>query len=57
MAKMMPTGVDPLSHGAQSSAAASPSVHATMFEGGASRLSGGLLSAAAGVVGVLAFIF
>jgi hypothetical protein len=28
-----------------------------MFEGGASRLSGGLLSAAAGVVGVLAFIF
>ncbi|OQD81241.1 hypothetical protein PENANT_c028G11120 [Penicillium antarcticum] len=58
MAKMMPTGVDALSHGSQSSAAASPSasVHATMFEGGAARLSGGLFSAAAGVMGVLAFI-
>ncbi|KAJ6074401.1 uncharacterized protein N7446_002178 [Penicillium canescens] len=56
MAKMMPTGVDPMSHGAKSSAAASPSEHATMFEGGAARLSGGLLSAAAGVMGVLAFI-
>ncbi|OGE58497.1 hypothetical protein PENARI_c001G11512, partial [Penicillium arizonense] len=56
MAKMMPTGVDAVSHGAKSSAAASPSEHATMFEGGAARLSGGLLSAAAGVMGVLAFI-
>jgi hypothetical protein len=55
MAKTMPTGVDALSHGAQS-AAASPSVHAVMFEGGAARLSGGLFSAAAGVMGVLAFI-
>ncbi|KAJ6079266.1 hypothetical protein N7467_009019 [Penicillium canescens] len=56
MAKMMPTGVDSVSHGAKSSAVASPSEHATMFEGGAARLSGGLLSAAAGVMGVLAFI-
>ncbi|KAJ5748696.1 uncharacterized protein N7511_010392 [Penicillium nucicola] len=59
MAKSMPTGVDALSHGAQSSAAASPSASAhgtTMFEGSAARLSGGLFSAAAGVMGVLAFI-
>jgi hypothetical protein len=56
MAKMMPTGVDAMSHGAKSSAAASPSERVTMFEGGAARLSGGLLSAAAGVMGVLAFI-
>lgn len=50
----MPSGADPM-HSQMASASASPS-HGTMFTGEASRLSGGIVSAAAAVMGVLAFV-
>ncbi|KAJ5960059.1 uncharacterized protein N7479_007209 [Penicillium vulpinum] len=55
--KMMPGGL-PAEQSASPSASASASVsHGTMmFEGNAARLSGGFVSAAAAVMGVLAFI-
>ncbi|KAJ9481811.1 hypothetical protein VN97_g11652 [Penicillium thymicola] len=56
MGKMIPTGAS-AEHKASPSASASASVsHGVMFEGGAARLSGGIVSAAAAVMGVLAFI-
>lgn len=55
MASMaMPSGADPM-HSAMASASATPS-HGVMFTGDAARLSGGIVSAAAAVMGVLAFI-
>ncbi|KAJ5301070.1 uncharacterized protein N7443_006072 [Penicillium atrosanguineum] len=50
----MPSGVDPM-HSSMASASATPS-HGVMFTGDAARLSGGIISAAAAVMGVLAFI-
>lgn len=50
-----PSGVSP-EHSAMASASASPSSHSAMFTGAASRVSGGFVSAAAAVVGVLAFV-
>ncbi|KAJ5954724.1 hypothetical protein N7501_009003 [Penicillium viridicatum] len=55
MGKMIPTGVSAQKASPSSSASASVS-HGVMFEGGAARLSGGIVSAAAAVMGVLAFI-
>jgi hypothetical protein len=52
--KIMPSGADPM-HSSMASASATPS-HGIMFTGDAARLSGGLVSAAAAVMGVLAFI-
>jgi len=52
--KIMPSGVDPM-HSSMASASATPS-HGIMFTGDAARLSGGIVSAAAAVMGVLAFI-
>ncbi|OQE90417.1 hypothetical protein PENNAL_c0012G06130 [Penicillium nalgiovense] len=55
MGHMIPTGV--AAHKASASASASPSAsHGMMFQGDAARLSGGIVSAVAGVIGVLAFI-
>ncbi|KAJ5633597.1 hypothetical protein N7528_001439 [Penicillium herquei] len=51
----MPSGVSP-EHSAMASASASPSSHSPFFTGAATRVSGGLASAAAAVVGVLAFV-
>lgn len=53
---MMPSGADPM-HSSMASAwaSASPS-HGTMFTGDAARLSGGIVSVAAAVFGVLAFV-
>ncbi|KAJ5610679.1 hypothetical protein N7510_007398 [Penicillium lagena] len=51
--KAIPTGVSPEF---SASASASPSARVQMFTGDASRLSGGLVSVAAAVMGVLAFI-
>ncbi|KAJ5095905.1 hypothetical protein NUU61_005261 [Penicillium alfredii] len=58
MAKMMPSGASPeFSSRASVSASASASAsHGPMFTGDAARLSGGIFSAAAAVMGVLAFI-
>lgn len=50
----IPSGADPM-HSQMASASASPS-QGVMFTGGAPRLSGGIASAAAAVMGVLAFI-
>lgn len=52
--QMMPSGADAM-HSATPSASATPS-HGVMFTGDAARLSGGIVSAAAAVMGVLAFI-
>ncbi|KAJ5928728.1 hypothetical protein N7466_007684 [Penicillium verhagenii] len=53
----IPSGVSPeQSARASKSAHATPSAAGTMFTGAASRVSGGLVSAAAAVVGVLAFV-
>ncbi|KAJ5550813.1 hypothetical protein N7461_005511 [Penicillium sp. DV-2018c] len=55
MGKMMPSGVSPQQFA--SSASAHPSAsHGVMFTGDAARLSGGIVTAAAAVMGVLAFI-
>ncbi|KAJ5944480.1 hypothetical protein N7516_004648 [Penicillium verrucosum] len=58
MGKMVPTGAAAENKASPSSSvSASASVsHGVMFEGGAARLSGGVVSAAAAVMGVLAFI-
>ncbi|KAJ5615815.1 hypothetical protein N7537_000929 [Penicillium hordei] len=54
--QMIPSGVS-AEHKASPSSSASASVsNGVMFEGGAPRLSGGLVSAAVAVMGVLAFI-
>ncbi|CAG8888562.1 unnamed protein product [Penicillium egyptiacum] len=56
MGKMIPTGAA-AEKAASSSASPSASVsHGMMFQGDAARLSGGIVSAAAAVMGVLAFI-
>ncbi|KAJ5879130.1 hypothetical protein N7455_002595 [Penicillium solitum] len=56
MGKMIPTGVSAEQKASPSSSASASVSHGVMFEGGAARLSGGLVSAAAAVMGVLAFI-
>ncbi|KAJ5846622.1 hypothetical protein N7534_010291 [Penicillium rubens] len=56
MGHMVPTGAS-AQKAAASSASPSPSAsHGIMFQGDAARLSGGIFSAAAAVMGVLAFI-
>ncbi|OQD66685.1 hypothetical protein PENPOL_c004G04440 [Penicillium polonicum] len=56
MGKMIPTGVSAEQKASPSSSASASVSHGVMFEGGAARLSGGIVSAAAAVMGVLAFI-
>jgi hypothetical protein len=53
MSKAVPTGVSP-EHSA--AASPSPSARGQMFTGDAARLSGGLVSVAAAVMGVLVFV-
>ena len=52
--QIMPSGADAM-HSSTPSASATPS-HGVMFTGDAARLSGGIVSVAAAVMGVLAFI-
>ncbi|KAJ5759061.1 hypothetical protein N7520_006217 [Penicillium odoratum] len=52
---LIPTGVSP-EQSAMASSSAHATPHAVMFTGAAARVSGGLVSAAAVVVGVLAFV-
>ncbi|CRL17201.1 unnamed protein product [Penicillium camemberti] len=56
MGKMIPSGVSAEQKASPSSSASASVSHGVMFEGGAARLSGGIVSAAAAVMGVLAFI-
>ncbi|KUM61215.1 hypothetical protein ACN42_g5902 [Penicillium freii] len=56
MGKMIPTGASAEQKASPSSSASASVSHGIMFEGGAARLSGGIASAAAAVMGVLAFI-
>ncbi|KAJ5130285.1 uncharacterized protein N7515_006324 [Penicillium bovifimosum] len=56
MGKMMPSGVSPQHLASPSSSAHASASHGVMFTGDAARLSGGIVSAAAAVMGVLAFI-
>ncbi|KXG46697.1 uncharacterized protein PGRI_039480 [Penicillium griseofulvum] len=56
MGKMVPSGVSGEHKAYPSSSASASASHGIMFQGGAARLSGGIVSAAAAVVGVLAFI-
>ncbi|KAJ5646452.1 hypothetical protein N7490_002824 [Penicillium lividum] len=51
----IPTGVSP-EQSAMASSSAHATPHAVMFTGAAARVSGGLVSAAAAVIGVLAFV-
>ncbi|KAJ5410218.1 uncharacterized protein N7487_004577 [Penicillium crustosum] len=54
--KVIPTGAFAEHKASPSSSASAAVSHGVMFEGGAARLSGGIVSAAAAVMGVLAFI-
>ncbi|KGO71856.1 hypothetical protein PITC_025880 [Penicillium italicum] len=56
MGKMIPTGVSAEQKASPSSSASASASHGIMFEGNAARISGGIVSAAAAVMGVLAFI-
>jgi hypothetical protein len=56
MGKMVPSGVSPQQLASPSSSAHASASHGIMFTGDAARLSGGIVSAAAAVMGVLAFI-
>ncbi|KAJ5384918.1 hypothetical protein N7517_002829 [Penicillium concentricum] len=56
MGKMVPSGVSAEQKGSPSSSASASVSHGIMFQGDAARLSGGIISAAAAVMGVLAFI-
>ncbi|KAJ5579730.1 uncharacterized protein N7459_005715 [Penicillium hispanicum] len=52
-ASILPSGASSLN---SASASAMPSAHGTMFTGASTRVSGGLVSAAAAMLGVLAFV-
>ncbi|QQK41422.1 Enamelin [Penicillium digitatum] len=54
--KINPTGVSPEQNIYPSSSASAFASHGIMFEGDAARLSGGIVSVVAAVIGVLAFI-
>ncbi|CAI7582150.1 unnamed protein product [Penicillium glandicola] len=54
--QLIPTGVSAEQWASPSPSASASGYHEPMFQGGAARLSGGIVSAAAAVMGVLAFI-
>ncbi|KAJ6138058.1 hypothetical protein N7471_004544 [Penicillium samsonianum] len=56
MGKMIPSGVSANQKASPSSSASASASHGVMFQGDAARLSGGIVSAVAAVMGVLAFI-
>ncbi|KGO40351.1 hypothetical protein PEXP_031660 [Penicillium expansum] len=56
MGKMIPTGVSAEQKASPSSSASASVSHGIMFQGSAARLSGGIVTAAAAAMGVLAFI-
>ncbi|KAI3124418.1 hypothetical protein CBS147330_6846 [Penicillium roqueforti] len=56
MGKMIPTGASAEQKASPSSSASASVSHGIMFQGNAARVSGGIVSAAAAVMGVLAFI-